>query len=674
MESRVLSGWPRLLAAACSLATASLAATPVRTIENRYLRVSVDPAAGRIAVLDKAARHQWEQPRPADANRGFRDIQSSGQTLSFAADLPGSAGKTWPVTVKLSLAPTGADLIAELDMPDRSIQLDYVAFLEPLILDTPSGALAVADYSDGHLYPLNLRPLPKSRFALDNIDMPWVGVCDVERGFGYALIADTPDDGYIEMRPVPGSEASAPRLVWTASHRQFRYPRRAIYHFAAKGGYVALAKRYREYARKLGVVKTFTEKLKQNPNLASLFGAPDVWGDATLSFAREAKAAGVEKMLQHTSGAEGVRRGITPEDMKAINALGYLSSTYDIYADVLPLEPGREVTPHSDRVPENVVLRADGQRMTAWLTWDKKQYMKRCPARWIDVARIVIPKDLALFPYVGRFIDVITAENLYECFDDHHPLTRTAKREANTALLEYVRSLGLVVGSEHGRWWAVPHVDYIEGMMSGGFTSWPSGHLIRPKTKDQMFDGPSGSPYPKWEVYARWGIGHGYRIPLWELVFHDCIVSTWYWGDSSDFLLTAAPEITPKKDAFNILYGTIPMMWAGRNGSWPAEREVFLRTYRNTCKLHEAVAASEMLSHAFVTPDRAVQETRFADGTRVVVNFGEKPYSASIGGRVHVLPQNGWVAQGPRIEQSMEVVNGQAVTRIQAGSYHYDGR
>jgi hypothetical protein len=311
-----------------------------------------------------------------------------------------------------------------------------------------------------------------------------------------------------------------------------------------------------------------------------------------------------------------------------------------------------------------VVLRADGQRMTAWLTWDKKQYMKRCPALWPGVAKQVIPKDLALFPYLGRFIDVITAESLYECFDENHPLTRTAKREANIELLRYARSLGLVVGSEHGRWWAVPQVDYIEGMMSGGFASWPSGHLIRPKTKDETFDGPNGSSYPKWETYAKWGIGHEFRIPLWELVFHDCIVSTWYWGDSSDFLLSAAPEITPKKDAFNILYGTMPMMWAGRSGSWPAAREVFLRTYRNVCKLHEAVATSEMLSHAFVTQDRAVQETRFADGTRVLVNFGEQPYTAKIGGRTHVLPQNGYWVKGPRIEQSMELVNGAVVSSV----------
>jgi hypothetical protein len=34
-----------------------------------------------------------------------------------------------------------------------------------------------------------------------------------------------------------------------------------------------------------------------------------------------------------------------------------------------------------------------------------------------------------------------------------------------------------------------------------------------------------------------------------------------------------------------------------------------------------------MLSHRWLTDDHSVQQTRFADGTVVTVNFGEKPYA-----------------------------------------------
>jgi hypothetical protein len=569
------------------------------------------------------------------------------------------------LTVTLSLRDEAADLYIEADVRDRAVSVQHIYFLEPFTLDTPAAALVVADYADGHLYPLHLKPFPRTWFSLWGIDMPWVGVCDVDEGFGYALVVETPDDAFIRVKNVKSGdrELAGPQAGWAASKGQFRYPRRLFYHFSPRGGYVALAKRYRAYARASGLLVPFSEKLKQNPNLGRLFGAPDVWDDGSLKFAREAKAAGVEKMIIHGSAAR--------EDMQAINDLGYLTSTYDNYTDIFQVEPGKAIDATHGQLPDDVVLNADGQRMTAWLTWDKKQYMKRCPAKWLPAATVVVPKALSERPYLGRFIDVTTAEDLYECFDANHPLTRSDKRRCGEMLLSYTRQLGLVTGGEHGRHWAVPYLDYLEGMMSGGSYSWPAGHLLRPKSKAQEFTSPWGQPYAKWADYEKWGIGHEYRVPLWELVFHDCIVTTWYWGDSSDFLLTAAPEVTPKKDAFNILYGTIPILWANKEGSWRTAREVFLRTYRNTCKLHEVVATAEMLTHEFVTPDRAVQRTRFSDGTEVIVNFGEPPYAANLKGKTYLLPQNGFAVKGPRIEQSLALVDGKPVTTIRTRAFHF---
>ena len=475
------------------------------------------------------------------------------------------------------------------------------------------------------------------------------------------IIVETSDDGSLSCPgfKVAGRDFAAPEIHWGPSKGTFAYPRKLLYHFVPRGGYVAMAKRYRAYARQQGLIVPLSEKVKKNPNLARLFGAPDVWGDGSLRFAREAKAAGVDKMLLHGRA--------TPEDMKAINDLGYLTGEYDNYTDVLPLGTNATPTSSRDRIPESVVLLADGQRKTAWLTFDKKvQYMKRCPALWVETAKQVVPKLLGTHPFLARFVDVTTAEDLYECYDPVHPLTRGQKRQCGVDLLAYMRSQNLVVGGEHGIWWGVPQQDYIEGMMSGGYASWPAGHLLHPKTKNDAFTGPGGGAYGPWENYATWGIGHATRVPLWELVFHDCVVSTWYWGDASDFLLQAAPEVTPKKDAFNILYGTIPLLWANAEGSWPKHRDVFLRTYRNTCKMHEAVACAELLSHEWLTPDRAVQRTRFSDGTEAVVNFGEQPYDATVGGKAYRLPQDGWAVRGPKIEQSLVLEGGREITTIRA--------
>ncbi|HEY3297136.1 MAG TPA: glycoside hydrolase [Armatimonadota bacterium] len=663
-----------------SLAGCSWAATSVSqsnglyTIENENLRVLVSPASGLITVRDKAANCDWQQPAGVTSSTGpkFRRVLRTVEGLKFEADFGTTKGQPNTAVVSLSVPSRSADLVIEADMGDRQTEIESMPFLEPLVLDKSTGVLAAADYSNGHIYPLFMKPFPLGTMAGGSMDMPWVGVCDIvpetsiRKSNGYVLILDTSDDAEVSFpaHKVGDRDYVAPRVTWLPSKGQFAYPRKLIYRFTSKGGYVALAKAFRSYAKEKGLLVTLAEKMKSNPNIERLFGAPDIWGDSSLAFAKQAKVAGVDKMLIHGNPI--------PEDLKAVNQLGFLTSNYDNYTDILPLAEGNKVDSSHDLIPDNVVLQADGTRMKSWLTWDRQtQFMKRCPAKWLPAAEEVIPNVLTDHPFLGRFIDVTTSEGLYECYDGHHPLTRTEKRKCGTRLLDYFRGQKLVVGGEHGRWWAVPDLDYIEGMMSGGYASWPAGHLIRPKTPNQKFDSPSGGKLPSWDDYERYGIGYQYRVPLWELVFHDCVVSTWYWGDSSDFLLDAAPEMTPRKDAFNILYGTIPMMWANDEGAWKKDREAFLRTYRNTCKLHESLAGSEMLSHEFLTADLSVQKTSFSDGTQAVVNFGGKIHTFYFGGRYHQIPRNGFVVQGPKIEQSLEFVDQRPVTTIRSKGYVY---
>ena len=660
------------IASCVALATA---ADPV-VLENRALRVEIAPDSGRISVREKSSDQLWQQAAPADGSGKtppppasvYRVVKVSQRTAVLERTF--DAGKGSKLALKLSFTlPDGgaADLRVEARAEDAQSPVGEVKFLEPFVLDAPHGVLAVADYGNGHLYPLDAQPFPRNSFGGDRLDMPWLGLCDLDSGRGYLLLIETNDDSSVTMQKVAGKDGRplvAPVVRWRGQKGAFGYPRSVLYHFAPAGGYVALCKRYRAYAKEHGLIVPFTEKLKKNPNLKRLFGAPDVWGNASLAFAREAKAAGVEKMLIHGKPAK-------PADMRAVNDLGYLTSEYDNYTDILPAKDGKIDSNHAI-LPDDAVLKSDQQRMTAWLTWDKKtQYMKRCPMLWADAAKATADKVLGEWPFIGRFIDVTTAEGLYECFDPKHPMTKTQKRECGPALHRVFRDRKLVMGGEHGIWWCVPWVDYIEGMQSGGYASWPAGHLIHPKTKEEEFEGAGRKMTIKWSDYAKWGIGHESRAPLWELVFHDCIVSTWYWGDASDFLLDAAPEITPKKDAFNILYGTIPLLWADKGGSWQKDRAVFLRTYRNTCKLHESLATAELVSHEFVTADHAVQRTRFSDGTVCVVNFGEKPYRATVGGKACELPQNGWVVTGPKVQQSLTLEDGKPVTVIRAPGYAF---
>ena len=633
-------------------------------LENRSLRLTLDATTGAISILDKRDRRSWRQPQTT-ASRPPRNaaIKSDG-SLEYIADFGETHGVPNTLRIRLRLLAVSPDLEVSAEAIDQAAPVDRFLFLQPFVLSTPDAVLAVADYCDGHLYPLQTESMTRTWFDGGRLDMPFVGVCDLKLGYGYCAILETSDDAFVDCRPVASitgnKKCFAPQIGWFPSKGSMRYPRRILYRFTANGGYVSIAKAYRDFAEKSGLVVPFTEKLKRNPEIRRLFGAPDVWGDASLSFAREAHSAGVEKMLIHGRS--------TPDEMKKIGELGYLPSEYDNYTDILQIEPGGHIDSSHDQLPDASVQNADGSRMKAWLTYDKKtQYMKRCPTLWTGAAQQVIPELLRTYPYLGRFIDVTTAEGLYECFDPVHPLDRAQKRQAGEELLKFVRSNNLVVGGEHGIWWGAPYQDYIEGMMSGNRFAWPAGHLIHPKSRDESFSGPYGTE--SWDVYDTWSLGHRWRAPLWELVFHDCVVSTWYWGDSNDYLLTASPETAAKKDAFNVLYGTMPMLWAEGEGSWHKDRALFLRTYRNVCHLHETVATARLLNHEFLDEEHTVQRTRFSNGTVCVVNFGLQSAETELNDHKYVLPENGWAVEGPHFRQSRAVEGDVVVTRISESGY-----
>jgi hypothetical protein len=156
----------------------------------------------------------------------------------------------------------------------------------------------------------------------------------------------------------------------------------------------------------------------------------------------------------------------------------------------------------------------------------------------------------------------------------------------------------------------VPFLHFFEGMMSLGPYRVPDSGR---KMEKIWTDVP--------EAVSKFQLGHRYRLPLWELVYHDCTVSYWYWGDYNNKL----PALWPKRDLFNVLYGT-PPMYMFTKFLWTSERANFVKSYRVASEAARLTGYSEMVDNRFLTPDRDVQQTVFANGVKVTVNFGNEPY------------------------------------------------
>jgi len=191
-------------------------------------------------------------------------------------------------------------------------------------------------------------------------------------------------------------------------------------------------------------------------------------------------------------------------------------------------------------------------------------------------------------------------------------MTRSESRSFKMDLLQYVsEDCGLVCGSETGHDAAVPFVHYFEGMLSLGPYRVPDSGRDMMRIWEDVPD-----------AVAKFQTGHVYRLPLWELVYHDCVVAQWYWGDYNNKL----PKLWDRRDLWNALYGTPPMFMFDRK-IWDANKDRFVKSYETAATVARATGYSEMLSHEWLTSDHAVQRTRFANGVVVTVNFGDTPFS-----------------------------------------------
>ncbi|MBN2351653.1 MAG: hypothetical protein JXD23_03715 [Spirochaetales bacterium] len=449
--------------------------------------------------------------------------------------------------------------------------------------------------------------------------MPFIGLTDGTAG--WLLIVETPDDASSRYAKPAGGELSAWRPVFQSSLGDWSSSRRVVLRSMPKGGYVGIAKAYRSYAKAKGLLVTLEEKAKLAPEAARLPGCVDLWfwkkaewwqnEPDPSALAKELYDAGIRRVLWSSEAG--------PKGIAAMNKLGFLTGRYDIYQDVYPPgSPDWMARVNPEAWPSGLVLDSTGERITGWVAYDNGKEIKGgvvCSIPGLDMLKRHVDEDLKTHPYRARFIDTTTASPLRECWNPAHPTSRSVDREYKVKQLLYLsRDKKLVTGSETGIDWAVPALHYFEGMMSLGNFRLPDSGYDLTSVKTPQAD------------FLRFQVGPSYRIPLFELVYHDCVVNYYYWGDSSNRL----PDWWTVRDLYNALYGTGPL-WIMDYERWERDKARFVQSYKTATEVSARTGMSEMLEHRFLTADHLVQTTRFANGIRVWINFGTEPYTLPTG-------------------------------------------
>ena len=207
----------------------------------------------------------------------------------------------------------------------------------------------------------------------------------------------------------------------------------------------------------------------------------------------------------------------------------------------------------------------------------------------LEFAQRNLPEIKRRYGLNALFIDTTTAAPLFDNYSDKHPQSRWDDLDRKMDLIALAHEHFGVFGSETGVDWSSLACDYWEGILA--------------------------DPYEREDGNA-FGTA---RIPLYAAVYHDSVVGY----PHQSFGLT--PD-RPKRFLRALLALSPPYYFLDKPAYFdPATgiREYVRRTYAVLSPLHRASFPAFLTAHHFLTPDFTVEEARYSNGARVVVNGGE---------------------------------------------------
>jgi hypothetical protein len=429
------------------------------------------------------------------------------------------------------------------------------------------------------------------------------------------VIVETPDDaGYQFEHPASGPTVIGPR--WRASLGRLGYVRSARMCFLPEGNYVDMAKRYRRYVNETGLFVSLEEKIARSPLVKDLIATPltragiltnykpdgDRYKRANANeryrlttFAeranslRQLKSNGVDRLIvcltgwprlgydrQHPDVLPPAPEAGGYEGMKRLadtcRELGYIFSLHDQYRDYYVDAPSwnpqfaiREE--NAATLPRIFPGTRFGQSKEGDIPymdhWDggKMSYLNGRFMLGHLAKNYQGLFDHGIRPQ-GSYLDVFGYVPPDEDFNPEHPTTRTDCLRARAKCYNWAREHLGFVGTEAACDWTVPYADI--------------SSPLRPK--------------------------NGIPAPLFNLVYHDAIITTY------------SPD-----DLHGLLNGGVPQMSSRAEISAETLAQV-----RRMAALHKRVALLELTKHEFLDANHRKERTTFADGTTVTVDWDAK--------------------------------------------------
>ena len=445
---------------------------------------------------------------------------------------------------------------------------------------------------------------------LSQLNMRWFGGLGEDNDHGWICIVEEgcPDGGILRA-----GISAAP--LWLKELDRWSGARRLRYEFA-DGGYVGLAKAYRAWANEHGIVKTLKQKIAEVPVVANLIGGrnlrimmartvkkerfdecwlpmPDEYaghadGIVTLctyaqakTIIAEAKQLGMQRGRFTLAGwidkgYDETHPDVWPpcETLGSIAELKELCGEQDPYCTCLH-DNYQDIYTQSPSWPNGVCRTKDGAPLHAGIWCGGQAYILHSQSGF-EYARRNWPQ-LEQLGLRALYSDTVTAELFRESWEEGHTQTRTQDMQWKMEMLAFFKSKGIALSSENGADFGIPWTDSV-----------PTG-------KHRHVSGDS--------------------IPLWSLVFHDCVVS--FRGVTGHMSATSA-----RRCLEDMLWGYAPSFHA-THATWPRIKAGFADAF-HVDEWHGRIGTDEMTAHRYLSDDCLVEQSEFSSGLSIIANFADE--------------------------------------------------
>lgn len=224
------------------------------------------------------------------------------------------------------------------------------------------------------------------------------------------------------------------------------------------------------------------------------------------------------------------------------------------------------------------------------------------------------------------FLDVDATNPLFDDYSTDHPMTQAQDKNNRLERMQYISDeRKLVLGSESALSWANPAISYNNGSFSTfNEAFWPILSDTRnfggwypdeaPKVLFQPYDA------PKEFITATYD--PRFRLPLYEAVLHDSLISTDRW----ELNTLKIPAIIPIKTLLECLYN-VPAIWVLDLDTLKNNVNRFQKYYQFFSPIHQVTALQPLVSFKWLTQDRLIQETQFGNVLTITANFSNEMYA-----------------------------------------------